>query len=262
MTETNFTEMDEEELEVAAREQGWYPPEENKGDAPKGGFKTAFEFLQKGEEILPIVRAQNKKLKTRLDKAEKDIKEISATSKEANAFLQKQVDKERRENKALLENLEQSRANAITEGDGQAAVGLERQIAELRAQPQSNPMADSLISAWRSDNEWYDKNDVMRDWANGYSRSLADQGVAPGVPRLTRVAEQARKLFPSAFSSGTTEEAGPGDLGGGGRRSGGPVGRKGFDDLPDEAQESYHRMKKLIPKFSKKQFLTEYDWEE
>ena len=259
----DYENMDEEELEVAARDQGWYPPEENKGDEPKGGFRTALEFLRKGEEILPIVRSQNKKLKNRLDKVDEELKDLKQTSRDANAILQRSIAREQAEKKALLGNLEQSRANAITEGDGQRAVDVEREIADLRSTPSYDASAaEGLVSAWRADNEWYDKDEIMRNWAVGYSKTLADRGIAPGGPRLSAVAEEARRLFPDKFSSDASREAGPGDLDGGGRRNGGPVGKKGFDDLPDEAQESYHRMKKVIPKFSKKQFLSEYDWEE
>ena len=49
---------------------------------------------------------------------------------------------------------------------------------------------------------------------------------------------------------------------GDGHSTGANYGRKTFDDLPDEAQEAYHRFKKLMPDMTKKQYLANYEWDQ
>src|SRR2546421_12509972 len=52
--------MSAEETEVKAKELGWAPKEEFRGNPEK--WVDAETFLKRGEEILPLVKAQNRKL--------------------------------------------------------------------------------------------------------------------------------------------------------------------------------------------------------
>ena len=44
------------DYEQEARANNWVPEEEWKGDPPKQGFKTAQQWVEDGEKILPIVQ--------------------------------------------------------------------------------------------------------------------------------------------------------------------------------------------------------------
>lgn len=257
----NLKEMSEEQLEKTARAEGWVPEDEFHGDPPRGGFKSAYQFLKASDDILPVVRSQNKKLKGEIEELKSEVKKISSDALAANEILQRQIAHEQREKERLIAQAEAKRADAITEGDGERAVLAERELHELRQRPtgyDQQSQAD-MVNAWRADNTWFDTNEVMRQWAKGYSDEIRQQGVQPGAPTLARVAEKARQLFPDYFSSKAGVVQGPGDLTTTGRQSN-VVGKKQFDDLPEEAQQAYYRAKKLIPGFTQKQYLSQYDW--
>lgn len=256
-------EMSEEQLEKTARAEGWVPEDEYVGETPRGGFRSAYEFLKRSDDILPVVRSQNKKLKTELAEIKDKMKELSADSVAANEILQRQIAHEQREKERLMAEAEAKRAEAITEGDGERAVAAERELHELRQQPTGYDQSrqQDMVNAWVADNSWYDTNQLMTSWAKGYSQEVRAQGVAPGPATLARVAEKARELFPDYFSSKDGTVATPGDLTPTGRRSD-IIGKKSFDDLPTEAQDAYYRQKKLIPGFTQKQYLSQYDFGE
>ena len=256
-------EMSEEQLDKNARAEGWIPEDEFQGDPPRGGFRTAYEFLKRSDDILPVVRGQNKKLKAQLDEMQKEMKQISADSIAANEILQRSIAAEKRDNERLLAEAQAKRASAITEGDGDLAVRAEAEIHELRTRPAAydQQSMEATASAWRADNTWFDTNEVMQDWAKGYSDKIRAEGVPPGTATLAKVAEKARALFPDYFSSKEGVVSGPGDLTASGRSTNN-MGAKGFDDLPDEAQEAYYSSKKLIPGFTQKQYLAQYEWGE
>lgn len=255
--------MSEEQLEKQARAEGWVPEDEYMGDPPRNGFKSAYEFLKASDDILPVVRAQNKKLKKDLDELKTEMKQLSSDAVAANEILQRQIQHEQREKERLLAEAEAKRATAITEGDGQAAVEAEREIHQIRNTPTGydQQSQQDMVNAWRADNGWFDTNEVMRQWAKGYSDEIRSQGVQPGLPVLAKVAEKARQLFPDYFSSKEGVLEGPGDLTETGRKKG-PLKKHSFEDLPEDAQQDYYRFKKLIPGFTQKQFLSEYEWDE
>ena len=119
----------------------------------------------------------------------------------------------------------------------------------------------TITQAWVADNPWYDTDEGLRQWADGHSKELGKRGVPPGVPRLSAIAEDARRLFPERTSASSGGEQGPGSLDSGGRTSGRPTGKKGFEDLPQDAKDAYYRFEKVIPDYSKAKYLKSYEWE-
>lgn len=65
------------QIEAIAREMGWKPLEEYRG--PPGKWRPAAEFVERGENILPIVRDQNRRLTERLGKTETEITGLRST---------------------------------------------------------------------------------------------------------------------------------------------------------------------------------------
>jgi hypothetical protein len=255
--------MSDEALTKAAVAEGWHDQTAHEKGKNNGEFLNAREFLDKSEEILPIVRGQNKKLRRRLEKAEKSIEELTATSRESNALLQRTIKREQAESERLTRELEQKRANAISEGDGQAAVAAEREIAHLKQQhtvpAYDQQSMDTITKAWLADNTWYETDEGLKQWADGRSKELAES-VPAGPQRLAAIAEDARRLFPERTSAVNGEQM-PGSIDPGGRSSGRPTGNKGFDDLPQDAKDAYSRFEKVIPNYSKAQYLKSYEWE-
>src|SRR3990167_4165256 len=71
------------EVEAKAREMGWKPKDEYKDDPDK--WRPADEFLRRGEEILPFVQKENRRLKERLSKVETESAEKIANLERMSA---------------------------------------------------------------------------------------------------------------------------------------------------------------------------------
>lgn len=67
-------------IEVRAREMGWKPLAEYRG--PPGKWQPAADFIARGENILPIVRDQNRRLTERVGKLEGEISGLRRTAEE------------------------------------------------------------------------------------------------------------------------------------------------------------------------------------
>ena len=65
------------ESEERARLQGWVPKDEFRGDPDK--WKTAEDFLEWGEKIVPIQKERTIALESKLDQAIGDIKKLTQT---------------------------------------------------------------------------------------------------------------------------------------------------------------------------------------
>ena len=77
----------EEDLsaEKDARAMGWRP--EDEWDGPAGKWITAEEFIERGDKIMPILRANNKKMREELLTRDRDL----ATLKESLAVANKSI---------------------------------------------------------------------------------------------------------------------------------------------------------------------------
>jgi uncharacterized protein (UPF0335 family) len=67
-------------IEARAREMGWKPLAEYRG--PPGKWQPAADFIDRGENILPIVRDQNRRLAERVGKLESEIGGLRTTAQE------------------------------------------------------------------------------------------------------------------------------------------------------------------------------------
>jgi hypothetical protein len=257
--------------EAEARAEGWVPEKEWQGPPPKHGFTDAREFVMRGREIPQMVHAKNRRLEGEISALRSQITELQQTSTRFNTFAQQAVERERREKAALVEQLEARRAQAITDGDGQAAVQVERQIARVRQEVGPAPIPDAPqpppqyteeqlapVKRFMAANPWYNTDPDMRDWADARSVRLRDSGHEPGEALLNKVAEEARKVWAHRLG---TNGAGAPSVEGQGRRVPESFGKKTFDDLPEEAKRAYYKDKELMPGFTKAQYLELYEWD-
>ncbi|MBM3802796.1 MAG: hypothetical protein FJW26_10880 [Acidimicrobiia bacterium] len=241
-----------------AREMGWVPEDEWRGQSrPAGGFVTAEEFIARspGE--------YNKALKGEIASLRAELGEVRSSAETFRDFANRASERERKEKEALLAQLEARRENAITEGDGRTAVAAERRIAEVRddlSRPEPtrpDPASVKIIQDFMRDNSWYEENPHMRAWAEGRAVGLIQSGMPQGKAVLDAVAAEARQVWPQHFQPkrAASVEVNP-------RRSAVEFGRRSFDDLPDTAKRAYDEFRKLIgPSYTKAEFLAQYEWE-
>lgn len=187
---------DDKDYEAEAREMGWVPEEEFKGDRPPKVFKSARQFL---EDIPPYVKKllerQEAKFSDRVAKLEKvndrTVAKITAIHNQEIA------------------DLKAAKTAAVKEGD----VGeVERLDAEIDKRKNDAPLTDdpkavkaAAEKAFGDANPWYGSNRKMTAFARGLSNDLSVEN-----PNLTyedniaAVLKAVREEFPEYYDKKTT----------------------------------------------------------
>jgi archaellum component FlaC len=260
MSEEQDTNLEAEdqaaEAEAQASDIGWVPKDEFRGDPAK--WVDAKTFLDRGEQILPILRKTNEGLRndltsvrgqlTGVEKALKDAQEtIEGLQEYHQDDIKQKVEQARRQ---LLANLKTAKTNE----DVDAEVEITDQLTRLnRAESDASTAGDKKIDktksggdngstsadptknpefiAWRADNLWYGTDIRRTALADGIAAELrGNNDPLFGKAFLNKVAAEVDKVFRPRPSSSKVE----GSRGGAGGTSAGEG--KGYDDLPPEAK--------------------------
>lgn len=228
-TESGTNDAAARDYEAEAREQGWAPKEEYKGDPAK--WKDAKKFVEDGEHIAGLATKRKRDLERELD-------ELRVTLSQQQQVYSRQLQKERAEREAAIQQLETERAKAITNGDGNQAVKLERQIRNLETENQySIPQPSPVAMAWHSQNPWYGADERLtraadgigqtyRAYNPGASESEILEHVSAEVGKIMQMQGQRRPQSPD--SSTPQRKAGKKDT--------------GFSELPDEIKTIARRL--------------------
>ena len=237
------------EIEASAREMGWKPLEEFKGDPEK--WVAADEFLRRGENFLPILRKTNKELKEKLDAQSREVAELKellkASGDAIEALKEYQSTETRRQvenaRKELLEKLKTAREEGDVEAEEQVREQLREANEALREAPKAKAEPPAPAPA-KPDQPHPDFADWVKDnsWFNESARKRA---LAIGIAEELRADPKNAKLEGRAFFDKVTEEL-ESFLGesitpkvDGGRPTGSRGGSsrvRGYGDLPAEAR--------------------------
>jgi hypothetical protein len=260
-----------------ARTMGWVPLEEFRGPAER--WVEAEKFVQRGEEILPIVNAQNRALreelkatKARLDAATESIEALKEFNSKANRDA---LALERRE---LAVQIKEAREAGNTEVELELTEKFteagEAMKESLETKPKGNGNGGSNSSSagggesaaqsaefqqWVSENPWFDTDEAKTDYAMGVSDRLkASNPGLSGRAFLDEVAKRVRNTFPDKAKSHSKVEGashGNSGTGGGGNGSG-----KSYSDLPADAKAACDKdAKRLVG--ANRAFKTVADWQ-
>lgn len=228
-------------IEDSAREMGWRPKEEFKGDPEK--WVEAETFVKRGEEILPILKANSKKLEA----ANAALKaEMAETKKAVAEFKQYHSQTEKRAYERAMKDLEARQAQAVEDNDLKAVREITREITDLSkdvrtddsGDPYASPDHAKTVEAWKTENTWFGADVVLTGAANAIASELEAKGVR-GADQLAEVSKRIKVEFPHKFENerrrapATVEGASPP------RKAG-----KGWSDLPPEAKAFGERMAK------------------
>lgn len=222
----------EEEVEVSvedrARLLGWKPPEEFNGD-PEHAL-TAEDFVKKGEEILPVVRANNKKLEAALYKQNQEISELKGVAAGFNDILKMQEDRIRKE-------YEKDMRDAVRDGDIERFDELSKERDEYVQKSTPPPVnKDAQIEAnnFMARNDWFGVDDVKTKFAEQEDKRLASLGLPP-AEHFARLEENIKRKF--------TKSPPPQGVSPGKRAVTAPK-KKDFASMPDENKQMAMTMEK------------------
>lgn len=256
--------MSDRDFEAEARQEGWVPQEEFHGDPEK--WVDAETFVKRGEEILPIVNAKNRKLSETVEGLQHTVEELKLGNKQFREFHEKKLAEERQKQDQLIQQLEQTRQKAIEDGDGKAFTEADNSLNELRAQQgdgkqttDQDPRDDPNVKAWLDKNQWYEQDEELQAIADGLSTVLQKQRPdLVGKPEfLDELTDRVKKSVPHKFENPNRNRPGPEDTG----TKGPQKQAKTWEDLPDEDRAVAERFIATIPGFTKEQYLADYEWE-
>jgi hypothetical protein len=227
-------------VEQKAEKMGWVPKEDWKGDPDV--WRPAEEFVERGENIVPI-------LKDRIDKLESDLATtIKINKREVSKAKKESYDRATREYNEKLEKLQAEKFEAIQDGDIDRYAATEKKIVQLEkpAEPDkdtddANTGETPVFAEWKNKNTWYGQDRELSDYAEFIAARL-DQSKHTEEQFYAEVEKRVRRTYPDKFKNPNRDNPGMVDSSTGNPNKGGA--KKTFADLPPEAKATYNRLKK------------------
>lgn len=205
-------------IEARAREMGWKPLAEYRG--PAGRWQPARDFIERGENILPIVRDQNRRMTERIGKLEGEVTGLRATSQEQLQIIKDLRDMGARANQAgydrAMAEIKANQRKAVEAGDTTAYDQLVEQAEALASSrpapvttrdpppPPPPPPAAATPPGLRAPtrefldgNPWFNADKLLSDTMIGFHREvLAEREATDAI--LIRDPDLDRELLEEA----------------------------------------------------------------
>jgi hypothetical protein len=248
--------MSTNETETRARTMGWLPKDQFKG--PEDHWLPPDKYLERGESIMPILQANNKKLSDRLASAESELQSTKQLLTAAQDAIEGLKEFRSEINKTKVKDKKTEILDAITQakkdGDTAAEVELTDQLSEVnvalreaekpppkesKPDPKTPQVTPESVQ-WMKENPWFSVD--RRKTA--FAMALADQWKADGKALGTaEFFSFVDKEVGEVFDQNTSRRESPSKVEGSNNSSGGGGGSKGrsFADLPQEARDACER---------------------
>lgn len=230
------------DYEAEARQHGWMPKEEFKGDPDR--WSDAKTFVDRTDEVLPLVKKEKRILKQENETLKRDMRHMVARFDTI----------EKRAYERAMADLEKRHTEAVEMGDVAGAtkatkdmVALERETVAAPAPPASEQDVMEALIEFRDDNPWYDKGGVERDYADLLAQKHAGEAKKmPPSEFFAMIGDKVREKYKDRLGKNEEDDDDPKPRrkvlspveGGGPRR---PRGGKSGADLPPEAVRTADR---------------------
>lgn len=264
--------VDNSAVESEARQFGWVPKEEFRGN--EESWVDADAFVKRGKEINPILRKNNERLLNELNMTKSQIAELRAATEEFKKFQQESFAKKEMELRTELESLKLQKKQAIREGDGDLAVDLDDQIDTLREnlsesqkakteaarqpEPTQQPVPPE-VGEWMDSNSWYSKDAKMRAATDALaSQIVKDQPWLAGKAFLDALDRELANTFSEEKLGKRVKPRSPVE---GGTPPSKKGGAKSFDNLPSEAKAAADKFVKQGIIKSREEYVKMYEWD-
>lgn len=264
------------DYEKEARQQNWVPKEEFRGNPDD--WIEAKDFVERGKQINPILRANNERLLRELNQTKAQMDDLRATAEEFKKFQKDSYEKKAAALESEITSLREEKKRAISAGDGNKVLEIEDQIDSLKdeksqakeaskEQPKPTPptpptQQDPDLDAWVAKNSWYATDKYMAEVAN---QEAAKVGLLypelKGKAFLAKLDEVLEETFlPEKL--GRTKKQKPTNPVEGARPGGSSVNQTNghdYGDLPQASKEACDRFvkQKLL---TREQYLATYEW--
>lgn len=182
-------------VEQRAVEQGWVPQDEWQGDP--ADWRPAKEYIDRGELLKSI-----SELKRELRLQKEGVQEFRKHHEQVKELAYKQALADLRAQKKVA--LENGDADAVIEIDEQIAETRDKQKAAVEAPKTPEPQAQGPnpeFLKWEQRNGWYRNDRAMKAVADEIARELVGRGEQDVSRILVEVDKEVRKAFPSKFEN-------------------------------------------------------------
>lgn len=266
------------EVEQEAQALGWVPLEKFRGNPDK--WTDAATFVQRGKDIMPILKANNAKLVGTVEELNGKVGQLGAALAEANEAMKEfrtfHDETAKRSYESAMRDLKAQKVEAVKEADGERVVAIDDAIQELNERapkplkqtvapaPAPAPAAATHpdYAAWEADNANWLSDKEKQAYASsvaGYVRAM--HGDLQGRAFLDKVTEEVGKRFDLVDPPSPSKVEGS--------RPSGRTGGRGYNDLPAEAKLVCDRMSSRFVGENKvyktaadwrKSYVSNYDW--
>lgn len=244
------------DAESRAKLMGWAPKDQWRG-APEEWI-DADAFIERGESIMPILRANNRKLEDKVKTLEQQNLQTQQLLREANTTLTALKDANteiaRERARAKKTQLASAVRDAREEGNVEKETELQAELTDLTAelrqaelengkeQVRQKPIQtqdftqEPWFKEWHQDNPWFGQDQDRTEYAAFVAQRLARS--SPELRHgafLEKVREDVEKVL------GPTQERRQSRVEGGRQQATGNGGGKSFSDLPGEAKKACER---------------------
>lgn len=270
------------EFETSAREMGWVPKEEWKDDQNR--WVDAKTFVERGEQILPILQANNRRLKKDLLTRDRELdslkQSLEAAQKSIRALQKQYTETTQREVEKAKAELREQLINAREAGDTRAEFAIQDKLQDLTAaqtqakedhedgqagtQGTKQPEFHPDFVAWQKENSWFGdtsnpENKKRTKAIIRIGEDLREDGdTTTGIAFMNKCLAELEKQEGKATQSQQTRTNSKVESGTPGARSG---GGRDFDKLPKEAKDICHADSERFVGPGK-MFKTEKEWED
>jgi len=194
--ETKQTETDEDRIEALAREMGWTPKEDFKGD--DADFVDAETYIRRGRDIQESMRKSLKEQKQQLAAMSNSLAELKSHNEKVYkaeiARLKKELTSLKTQKKEAIEEGDVDRVNDIDEQIDviKESISSEKEEPATTNQPPENPE----FNEWLKNNQWYLEDDEMARYAD--SIAATHRGIS--FKRIAKLVDKSiREVFPDKF---------------------------------------------------------------
>ena len=276
MSEENVTNNEiAPEIRQEAESQGWVPKERFRGN--EADWVDADTFVKRGREILPILRKNNENLIKDLNSTKEQLKEFREAAEEFKKFQREAYERKAQDYEKRIQEIKESRAQAISDGDGQKVNALDDALDaakdELKEAKQAVKDADKApietpasteidpgLQQWLDRNTWFGQDKRMTGIVNGIGESLRlEFPLLKGQAFLEKLDEVLAEEFPGKFGGEKKSPASRVESGSGRASRGSSSNAQTYDNLPAEAKAACDRFvkQKLM---TREQYVADFDW--
>lgn len=276
MSEENVTSNEiAPEIRQEAESQGWVPKEKFRGN--ESDWVDADTFVKRGREILPILRKNNENLIKDLNATKEQLKEFREAAEEFKKFQREAYERKAQDYEKRIQEIKESRAQAISDGDGQKVNALDdaldaakdelkeaKQAAkDAEKAPTETPASTEIdpgLQQWLDRNTWFGQDKRMTGIVNGIGESLRlEFPLLKGQAFLEKLDEVLAEEFPGKFGAEKKSPASRVESGSGRASRGSSSNAQTYDNLPAEAKAACDRFvkQKLM---TREQYVADFDW--